>query len=318
MPLGRSNGVIYRCTPVAGAVAYARGGILFTPGIGLDDKLPVARRLGQSVLIHVEIREEGPVLIGFEVVDDTADAPLGQGQVVSLTTQRAGPANDLERHGGAGGELGEAVANTGRIADEVRGLDRIVNDVLVFAREIAPRRRPLAVEALFARVVAAHRPAIDAAGIAVQTEVDGELSIMADLELIHQALLNLLRNAVDAVSGYCGGSAATCGGEVRLAARREDGQLVLAVRDTGPGIAEEHIDRIFNPFFTTRNTGTGLGLAIVHRIVDAHGGAITVRNEGGAIFELFWPAEGEAGDADRKTIVAGHCGGAALESVGVA
>jgi signal transduction histidine kinase len=64
---------------------------------------------------------------------------------------------------------------------------------------------------------------------------------------------------------------------------------VLHVRDTGPGIAPTDIERIFNPFFTTRHTGTGLGLAIVHRIADAHGGSISVANDSGAVFELRLP-----------------------------
>jgi signal transduction histidine kinase len=84
-----------------------------------------------------------------------------------------------------------------------------------------------------------------------------------------------------------------------LAARREDGLIVLTVRDTGPGIADDDVDRIFNPFFTTRNTGTGLGLAIVHRIVDAHGGTIAVHNDGGAVFELALP-DGDADEASEQ------------------
>jgi two-component system sensor histidine kinase HydH len=202
-----------------------------------------------------------------------------------------------------------AADNTRKTAEEVRGLDRIVNDVLVFAREIHPRPQRQAVCTLFERVIAAHRPAIEDAQVSVHAS-DDEMTITADAELAHQALLNVLRNAVDAVAPGTG--------EVWLDARREDGQVVLAVRDNGPGIDDEHVDRIFNPFFTTRNTGTGLGLAIVHRIVDAHGGAITVRNEGGAIFELRLPAYGAAaGDEVEEMVAAGSGGGPELESVGV-
>jgi signal transduction histidine kinase len=66
---------------------------------------------------------------------------------------------------------------------------------------------------------------------------------------------------------------------------------IVTIDDTGPGIAPEIVERIFNPFFTTRQSGTGLGLAIVHRIVDAHGGEIAVgRNrEGGASIALRLP-----------------------------
>ena len=82
---------------------------------------------------------------------------------------------------------------------------------------------------------------------------------------------------------------ALTGGTLTLSASHTHMQTILTVCDTGPGIDREMVDRIFNPFFTTRNTGTGLGLAIVHRIVDAHGGAISVTNNNGAEFMLSLP-----------------------------
>ena len=116
----------------------------------------------------------------------------------------------------------------------------------------------------------------------------GPVELYADAELLHQALLNLVRNAVDAM-GQVDRRVLT------LAAECDEQGVTIRVADTGPGIEPADIDRIFNPFFTTRNTGTGLGLAIVHRIVDAHGGAIVADNaaEGGAVFELHLPGEGE-------------------------
>ena len=76
--------------------------------------------------------------------------------------------------------------------------------------------------------------------------------------------------------------------------------VLLSVSDTGPGVSEDCLDRIFNPFFTTRSTGTGLGLAIVHRIADAHGGSIAVHRvpvRGGAVFVLSLPDECEQAKA---------------------
>ena len=108
--------------------------------------------------------------------------------------------------------------------------------------------------------------------------------VRADPLLIGQAVLNLVLNAAEAMEE---GGAIT----IRFDAPADGsqaGQFQLTVRDTGPGIPPEILDRIFNPFFTTKESGTGLGLAIVHRIVEAHDGSITVSNapEGGARFEI--------------------------------
>ncbi|MEX0744252.1 MAG: ATP-binding protein [Phycisphaeraceae bacterium] len=193
-----------------------------------------------------------------------------------------------------------AADNARKIASAVRGLNGIVMDVLSFAREIQPQPRRLQVRDVFERVIDAHRPAIEAAHVIVTCGDDAEqpIEIDADPDLLHQALLNLVRNAVDAMADREQR-------ELTLDAAEDEAGVLLTVRDTGPGIADDDIDRIFNPFFTTRNTGTGLGLAIVHRIVDAHGGSIAVHNEaadaggpdsaGGAVFQLTLSV---AGDAD--------------------
>jgi signal transduction histidine kinase len=110
------------------------------------------------------------------------------------------------------------------------------------------------------------------------------LAAMADPTLLGQAVLNLVLNAIDAVEP---------GGSVQVhyegpADEAGRNQFQLIVMDDGPGIPVEILDRIFNPFFTTRETGTGLGLSIVHRIVEAHEGTIVAANRegGGARFEI--------------------------------
>lgn len=183
----------------------------------------------------------------------------------------------------AGERVALAADNTHKIADAVRGLSAIVNDVLSFARQIEPKVQALDAESALQRVIDAHRPAIEAHGIAVALEIKAPV-IVADADLLHQALLNLVRNAVDAMTEQGGG---------RLTLAVETDRITLT--DTGSGLPEAVADRIFNPFFTTRSTGTGLGLAIVHRIIDAHGGTIAVRNHaehGGAVFTLELPSPG--------------------------
>jgi signal transduction histidine kinase len=168
-----------------------------------------------------------------------------------------------------------------RILSAVRGLDGTVHDVLSFARETEAQPEQGAVRPLLEGAVEAERPSLEAAGIELRYALEREgLELRHDPRLMHRALVNLIRNATQAMPD---------GGTLTLEASRDETAVHLVVRDTGPGIGDEAVDRIFNPFFTTRDTGTGLGLAIVHRILDAHGGSIAVHNDpsaGGAVFTL--------------------------------
>ena len=123
----------------------------------------------------------------------------------------------------------------------------------------------------------------------------GLAAIPADADGLVQVLLNLLHNALAATP--------TGGGvEIRATTAARDGRpgVVLAVRDTGTGIPPDHIERIFDPFFSTkRNDGTGLGLSICRDIVRAHDGAIAVESAPGAgtCFSVWLP--GDRGEARR-------------------
>jgi two-component system sensor histidine kinase HydH len=128
------------------------------------------------------------------------------------------------------------------------------------------------------------RPTIDARQICVEIDGPGTLDVTADPNLLGQALLNLLLNAADATPELGRIVIKFDGASESVGAR----QLQVSIQDTGPGIPPHVLDRIFNPFFTTKETGTGLGLSIVHRVVEAHDGTIVVTNppEGGARFEI--------------------------------
>lgn len=187
-----------------------------------------------------------------------------------------------------------AHTNASRIANAVRDLNAVVNDVLSFARELKPEQSTIEVYHLLTDAIEAHRPAIDEADIEIELDLPTDLpAVIGDHGLLRQALLNLVRNSVEAMASR---------DEPRrllLGARSEQGVVIVRVADTGPGIDPDHVERIFNPFFTTRNTGTGLGLAIVHRIADVHGGSIAVHNDGGAVFELHLPTNRQHMPDDR-------------------
>jgi len=191
----------------------------------------------------------------------------------------------------------ESLAVLEKISRAVARLDSIVVDVLRFARTSCGRRERRGVLELVEEALASCEAERSAAGVEVRVEIDPALELSADSSAITQAIVNLVRNAIDAIRETPGASP-----RVRIdAARRErldaDGRRVpvtmIGVEDGGPGIDESIVDRIFTPFVTTRESGTGLGLAIVHRIVDAHSGAVTIAARspsGGARIELLLPA----------------------------
>jgi len=103
-----------------------------------------------------------------------------------------------------------------------------------------------------------------------------EVIITADAELLKQSLINLLMNAIQATPPE-GQVTIKLGMHVH---RKQDG-LIIEVTDTGIGIPADQVERVFDPFYTTRDKGTGLGLSIVHSIVQDHGGNIRIQSEEG-------------------------------------
>ncbi len=203
----------------------------------------------------------------------------------------------------------------GRVLTAVRGIDAIVRDMLAFARETRVTPSPIGAGELFAAAVEEiGRVELAAGGVRLSVDQAGAgVGLVCDPGLIGRALVNIVRNGVEAMTEHECGKGGGRERVLKLSASRqvENGQgtgasVVLRVEDSGPGVSPEVIARMFNPFYTTRAAGTGLGLAIVHRIVDAHGGRVRVSNvEGtrkgeriGAVVELILP---EAGP-DRPTV----------------
>jgi signal transduction histidine kinase len=172
----------------------------------------------------------------------------------------------------------ESLQILGKISGGVRRLEALVSQVLQFTREMTARTAEVDLaEALDQTIELACQP-LQARNVTCTTKGSRPLWVKVDPLLIEQAVLNLILNATDAIEG---------GGAIMIEygppAETGDGkQFNLVVRDTGPGIPPGILDRIFNPFFTTKETGTGLGLAIVHRVVEAHDGNIVVTNVDGA------------------------------------
>ena len=168
----------------------------------------------------------------------------------------------------------QAVSSVEKILRAARRLDRIVGDVLSFARDTRINAVPTSAREILELAASDCEALLEREDVDLRIDVDGDCRLVADGPLVAQAVSNLIRNAAQAMRGMPVREVSLSAREARLrtadGARR--GFIVLAVEDTGPGIPADARERIFNPFFTTREEGTGLGLAIVHRIVDAHGG----------------------------------------------
>jgi signal transduction histidine kinase len=162
---------------------------------------------------------------------------------------------------------------TDEIIQEVKNLNRIVSDFLVFAREPRWHFEPVDMVALLETTLTLAIPKEKEGLITVEKEIPSHPPpVKGDHLELRKALLNVILNAVQALHN---------GGRLKLHLHTEDSWMVVMVQDSGEGIPAEVQDRIFNPFFTTKEQGTGLGLAITQRIIEGHGGLISFESHPG-------------------------------------
>jgi two-component system sensor histidine kinase HydH len=159
---------------------------------------------------------------------------------------------------------------------EVERLDRVIANLLDYANPKAPAQEQASLADIIHRSIALITDDAKAKKVDVAVEIEGNIPpVKVDKDQITQVLLNIALNGLDAMKH---------GGRLTIRSFMDDeGKFVIVeVEDTGHGIPEEELPRIFNPFYTTKKTGTGLGLAIAHRIVENHGGTLSVKNTGGS------------------------------------
>jgi signal transduction histidine kinase/PAS domain-containing protein len=170
------------------------------------------------------------------------------------------------------------------IGDEIRRLDQVLNGFLKFARPDELKLEPVHLESLISDVTTSVLPDAEQRRVHVKTECPADLpEINADLGMLRQALLNLAINACQAMPD---------GGTLRIAARATAKRRVeVDVEDTGVGIPPEHLSKIFDLYFTTKERGSGIGLSMVYRIVQLHDGEVEVQSTPGrgTRFRLIFP-----------------------------
>jgi len=192
----------------------------------------------------------------------------------------------------------DALRMVDKIIKGVYTLETIVADILIFGRPSHPDPSRIELKKLIYETVelASARMKESRVLIEVSSEFD-EIEMVTDGTLLQRALLNLLINAIEATDSAGRSDSGTV--TVTLA-RNINNTISITINDEGRGVAGEIRDRIFNPFFTTKDDGTGLGLAIVHQIAEALDGSVQAmnRDEKGAAFTITLPERLEVNDED--------------------
>lgn len=171
------------------------------------------------------------------------------------------------------------------IKQEIDRLDKVIKALLDFGRPSAPTLRITNVEDVVNDVVLFTRQFAGQAQVEIETVFSAaDPTVMADADQLKQVLVNLVSNAVQAMGDG--------GGTIEVRVWDDDSFVFVSVADTGPGMAPEVLEKVFDPFYSTRDGGTGLGLTIVHRIIDQHGGRVEVESAlgRGTMFTVALPA----------------------------
>jgi PAS domain S-box-containing protein len=166
---------------------------------------------------------------------------------------------------------------------EITRLDYIVTQFLQAIRPAAPQLKPASLNEIVQKTLALLEPELENRGLRVKTKLARQLPLTPlDSSQIQQVLVNLAKNAMQAMAR---------GGTLTMQTGEAAEEIWVSVSDTGGGIPEEQINRIFEPFYTTKKKGSGLGLMIVQRIVRAHGGRIELESRAGegATFRIWFP-----------------------------
>ena len=160
-----------------------------------------------------------------------------------------------------------------KVIDEVRNLDRVIGEFLAFARQAPPDPESVRVARLAEDAAFLLSPEMEGAAVEYDQQISPELAVFADPEQIKRALVNLMKNGVQAMAG--------AGGRLSVRAEADGAGVCVEIEDTGPGIPRQVQERLFEPFFTTREKGSGLGMAIARQAVEENRGRIDVASEPG-------------------------------------
>jgi two-component system sensor histidine kinase HydH len=192
-----------------------------------------------------------------------------------------------------GGDRDDLIEESGAILEEIENLNRVVGHLLRFAQDPAPFLDAGDASEAVARALKLLAGEARKAGVRVLREIRPLENVRLDEDMLSRAVYNIGLNAIQAMEE---------GGTLKVRTEARPLSALIEIADTGPGVSPEEREKIFGLFYSGRAEGTGIGLPIAHRIVEGHGGYITVDSspEGGALFQVHLPWAGKAGETASK------------------
>lgn len=169
-------------------------------------------------------------------------------------------------------DLDQARRHADKIVTQSLRMEALVNDLLAFARDDQGMREMNDLSALVQDCAVLLRPEASPQNVTIEVAVQAQFKVNIVADRIVQLLLNLMKNAIQAMPD---------GGLLAIGLQLKGGYVNISVRDNGAGIPQEHLHRIFEPFWTSKAQGTGLGLALCRKVAEEHGGSITVESTAG-------------------------------------
>ena len=253
------------------AMAYSRKLVALgrlTAGIAHEVKNPL-----NAMMIHLELLR---TKIRSGALTPRPEPVAATGAVIGLA--------EAEREPGPSAAVQGALAHVEIIESEIRRLDEVVQGFLKFTRPEELRLAPVHLPDLFNEIMPVVQPEAQAHNVKVVVDVAASLpAVNGDSSMLRQAFLNLAINSCQAMPN---------GGTLRLVcASASDGRVEVRIEDTGIGIPPEHLQKIFDLYFTTKDHGTGIGLSMVYRIIQMHDGEVEVQSTpgSGTTFRILLP-----------------------------
>ncbi|RLB42314.1 MAG: two-component sensor histidine kinase [Deltaproteobacteria bacterium] len=172
------------------------------------------------------------------------------------------------------------------IVEESSRLNNVVTEFLDFARPQKPNVRDCSLTEIINKNIAFLEPELKKSQVQITQNLDGRnFPLKGDPEMLYRAFLNIFINAIHAIGKN---------GEIEITGKEDKAHYTISIRDSGCGIARDDLNRVFNPFFTTKEKGTGLGLSIVRKIIEVHQGSITLESseDEGTTVHVTLPKDG--------------------------